>query len=32
MQAVGIVNFGRYAHYYRRRIGVPPSVTLKRAI
>lgn len=32
MQAVGIVNFGRYAHYYRRRIGVHPSVTLKRAI
>jgi AraC-like DNA-binding protein len=32
MQAVGIVNFGRYAHYYRCRIGVPPSVTLKRAI
>jgi len=32
MQAVGIVNFGRYANYYRRRIGVPPSVTLRRAI
>jgi AraC-like DNA-binding protein len=30
MQAVGIVNFGRYAHYYRQQIGVVPSVTLKR--
>jgi AraC-like DNA-binding protein len=30
MQAVGIVNFGRYAHYYRKQIGVMPSVTLKR--
>ncbi|HUI61860.1 MAG TPA: AraC family transcriptional regulator [Steroidobacteraceae bacterium] len=32
MQAVGIVNFGRYARYYRQQIGVPPSVTLKRAM
>jgi len=30
MQAVGIVNFGRYAHYYRRLIGEVPSATLKR--
>ncbi|HVW69006.1 MAG TPA: AraC family transcriptional regulator [Steroidobacteraceae bacterium] len=30
MQAVGIVNFGRYAHYYRQQIGVVPSVTRKR--
>jgi AraC-like DNA-binding protein len=30
MQAVGIVNFGRYAHYYRQRVGEVPSVTLKR--
>ncbi len=32
MQAVGIVNFGRYAQYYRLRIGVTPSVTLKRSM
>ncbi len=32
MQDVGIVNFGRYAHYYRQRMGVPPSVTLKRSL
>jgi len=32
MQAVGIVNFGRYARYYRQQIGVAPSVTLKRAM
>jgi len=32
MQAVGIVNFGRYAQYYRRHIGVTPSVTLKRSM
>ena len=30
MQAVGIANFGRYARYYRQRVGVVPSVTLKR--
>lgn len=30
MQAVGIVNFGRYAQYYRQQVGVVPSVTLKR--
>ena len=30
MQAVGIVNFGRYAHYYRQQVGVVPSATLKR--
>lgn len=29
MQDVGIVNFGRYAQYYRRKIGVAPSVTLR---
>ncbi len=32
MQGIGIVNFGRYARYYREQIGVPPSVTLKRAL
>jgi hypothetical protein len=32
MLGVGIANFGRYAHYYRQRIGVPPSVTLRRAM
>jgi AraC-like DNA-binding protein len=26
---LGIVNFGRYAHYYREQIGVLPSTTLK---
>jgi AraC-like DNA-binding protein len=30
MQTVGIVNFGRYAHYYRQWVGETPSVTLKR--
>ena len=30
MRAVGIMNFGRYAHYYRQQVGVAPSVTLKR--
>ena len=30
MRAVGIVNFGRYARYYRQQVGVVPSVTLKR--
>jgi len=29
MQNMGIANFGRYAQYYRRKIGVAPSVTLK---
>jgi transcriptional regulator GlxA family with amidase domain len=29
MQNVGIVNFGRYAQYYRRKIGVTPSTTLR---
>jgi AraC-like DNA-binding protein len=32
MLGVGIANFGRYAHYYRQQIGVPPSVTLRRSI
>jgi AraC-like DNA-binding protein len=32
MLGVGIANFGRYAHYYRRQFGVPPSVTLRRAM
>jgi AraC-like DNA-binding protein len=32
MQAVGIVNFGRYAHYYRQLIGEAPSATLKRSM
>jgi len=32
MQEVGIVNFGRYAHYYRQRMGVSPSATLKRSL
>jgi transcriptional regulator GlxA family with amidase domain len=32
MQDVGIVNFGRYAQYYRRKIGVAPSQTLRGAI
>ncbi len=30
MMNVGIVNFGRYAQYYRRQIGVSPSVTLRQ--
>jgi AraC-like DNA-binding protein len=29
MQSVGIVNFSRYAQYYRRKIGVAPSATLR---
>jgi hypothetical protein len=29
MMNVGIVNFGRYAQYYREQMGVSPSVTLK---
>jgi len=29
MQNVGIVNFGRYAHYYRLKMGVTPSETLR---
>lgn len=32
MQDVGIVNFGRYAQYYRRKIGVAPSQTLRGAV
>ena len=30
MTNVGIVNFGRYAQYYRAQIGVSPSTTLKQ--
>ena len=30
MMSVGIVNFGRYAQYYREQLGVSPSTTLKR--
>jgi AraC-like DNA-binding protein len=29
MMNVGIVNFGRYAQYYREQMGVSPSVTLR---
>jgi hypothetical protein len=29
MMNVGIVNFGRYAQYYREQIGVSPSRTLR---
>jgi AraC-like DNA-binding protein len=32
MMNVGIVNFGRYAQYYREQIGVSPSTTLKAKI
>ena len=32
MQDVGIVNFGRYAQYYRRKMGVAPSETLRGAV
>ena len=32
MMNVGIVNFGRYAQYYRKQIGVSPSTTLKDKI
>jgi AraC-like DNA-binding protein len=32
MQNVGIANFGRYAQYYRRKIGVAPSVTLRGGV
>jgi AraC-like DNA-binding protein len=32
MQDIGIVNFGRYAQYYRRKIGVAPSVTLRGGV
>jgi AraC-like DNA-binding protein len=32
MMNVGIVNFGRYAQYYREQIGVSPSTTLKEKI
>jgi AraC-like DNA-binding protein len=30
MMNVGIVNFGRYAQYYREQVGVSPSATLKQ--
>jgi AraC-like DNA-binding protein len=30
MMNVGIVNFGRYAQYYREQIGVAPSATLRQ--
>ncbi len=32
MSNVGIVNFGRYAQYYREQIGVSPSTTLKEKV
>ena len=32
MMNVGIVNFGRYAQYYREQIGVSPSTTLREKI
>lgn len=32
MENLGIVNFGRYAAYYRQVIGEPPSTTLRRAM
>lgn len=32
MMSVGIVNFGRYAQYYREQLGVSPSTTLKQKI
>lgn len=32
MENLGIVNFGRYAAYYRRVIGETPSTTLRRAM
>jgi AraC-like DNA-binding protein len=32
MSNVGIVNFGRYARYYREQIGVSPSTTLKEKV
>jgi AraC-like DNA-binding protein len=32
MQDVGILNFGRYAQYYRRKMGVAPSETLRGAV
>lgn len=32
MENLGIVNFGRYAAYYRRMIGETPSTTLRRAM
>jgi AraC-like DNA-binding protein len=32
MQNVGIVNFGRYAHYYRLKMGVSPSETLRGTV
>ena len=30
MTAVGIMSFGRYAEYYRKQIGVAPSLTLRQ--
>ena len=32
MMNVGIVNFGRYAQYYREQIGVSPSTTLREKV
>jgi AraC-like DNA-binding protein len=32
MMSVGIVNFGRYAQYYREQLGVSPSTTLKQKV
>lgn len=32
MASVGIVNFGRYAQYYRQQVGVAPSVTLRKTV
>jgi hypothetical protein len=32
MMSVGIVNFGRYAQYYRELVGVSPSTTLKQKV
>ncbi len=32
MMNVGIVNFGRYAQYYREQVGVSPSTTLKQKV
>jgi AraC-like DNA-binding protein len=30
MTSVGIMSFGRFAEYYRKQIGVPPSLTLRQ--
>jgi AraC-like DNA-binding protein len=32
MMSVGIVNFGRYARYYREQVGVSPSTTLREKV